>query len=306
MNANTMLDMGGLAFLDGDPLGLRELDESLAWKANGPLPDWLEDADIDGDESRDFELPPAMNLRPPSLTSVPDVATLVVEQSPIPPPVAPPAVVELPEPPATEVTAPPYHFDEPAPPVIEPPLVAELVETGPPPPPPEGSNEGLVNINELLRFVEEPPAPSAAEATPEIALPPPEPVAPAVARRYLSFDELIDARICLLAVVADRLWAIPFDRVAQVASRAAGERAVDLFEMQEGKKRRDKGVTIGFDSDAAVIVDRILGPRSLSWQSLAADSDAPAWMLAQTKVAGENVGLLDWEYLMESRSGFPA
>ena len=44
MSAMTMLYMGGLAFLEGDPLGLRELDESLVWKPNGPLPDWLDGA----------------------------------------------------------------------------------------------------------------------------------------------------------------------------------------------------------------------------------------------------------------------
>ncbi len=262
MSATTMLDMGGLAFLDGDPLGLRDLDESLAWNANGPLPDWLDGTDDEDEDDCDLNPPAARCLRPP--------------------------------------TPVPHHSDRPAPSHIEPPLIAELVDTGPPTTIPEPADDDLVSIEDLFRDTDEPSTPpivAEQAASPPVAEPKREPIVSVAARRFLSFDELIDARLCLLAVVADRLWAIPFDRVVHVTSRPTDGRAVDVFERQEGRKRRTNGVTIGFDTDVAVIVDRILGPRTLAWEPPAANSDCPAWMIAQVDVAGETVGLLDWESL---------
>ena len=277
MSATTMLDLGGLACLDGDPLGLRELELSLAWNATGPLPDWLDGTD---DDDLDLELPtdklllqpaPAPNATEPKRDRESSPTELSVADQPLE---APPAIV------------------------VEPPLIAELVETGPTAN--SEPNKDLVSIDELLGLDDE--AQESAPVAGQAALAPvPEPARdlnrPVVRPRFLSIDELIDARLCLLAAVADRLWAIPFDRIVSVTGPQTDDEAIDLFERQEGKRRRQPGVSIRFDSDVVLIVDRILGPRSLAWELLAANSNGPEWMVAQTNVAGETVGLLDWESL---------
>lgn len=45
MTESTMVAPGGFFFLDGDPLGVRTSEERLAWRNEGPLPEWLDGAD---------------------------------------------------------------------------------------------------------------------------------------------------------------------------------------------------------------------------------------------------------------------
>lgn len=505
MNQKTMLDMGGLAFLEGDPLGLRELEERLVWNPSGPLPDWLDDADLDSDL---IEFPFASSKLPPPpvppmrLSRESDLAPTPVVMAPNPPASQPlaPAVIPAPipapalhvEPVAAEPVASEPVAAEPEPaasepaashPIVSEPVIfvpvdselvdfepvvfepvaseAELVvpepelaesapetsaletsepvaaepgeaesvpaepiaaessaaesapevsndpsaepsssasigpsadnpdliasklaftggdmpepedstpppilpvmrppavivnsphEPGPPAPSlidqtplaaqlieedelapfhdpdsedaladtsrddysaeysPENSATGLRSIDEILRFVAEPPqtvpttvtvptpAPSA-DSPPE--LPPPEeeltPAPPPLpARRVLGFDELIDFRLCLLAEIAGQAWAVPLDRVTTVGRRRAAD-AIDLYERFEGRPRRGEWAAITFDNDHTLLVDRILGPRSLAWEPLPAETDAPDWALAETILAGDSIRLLDWE-----------
>lgn len=200
MTAKTMLDLGGLAFLEGDPLGLRDLEESLAWQANGPLPDWLEGAEPFEEDSELFS---------------------GAEEPAVGQPASKPVEVPVP-------------------------------------------NSGNVGV---------------------------------AARRHLSTDELNGARLCLLTSVDGKLWAVPFENVTQVA-RDAAAKAIDLCERLEGKKRHEAGIAVNFENDTALIVDRIVGPRSFDW--LPPGGDDPVWVLARTELAEQSVGLLDWQALTTS------
>jgi hypothetical protein len=183
----------------------------------------------------------------------------------------------------------------PAPPQA--PLVAELIETGPPPVF-KAPADGLISIDEIVCFLEQPvvaPPPSERD---EVHAPKTGNVVVA-SRRQLSSDEWNGARLCLLTSVAGQMWAVPLEKVAQVARHAATN-AFDLYERLEGKKRREPGMAVHFENDTALIVDYTIGPRSLAWAPLPAGCEEPTWVLARAELAGQTAGLLDWRALITS------
>ena len=295
MSEKTMLDLNANIVLEGDPLGLRAIEESLAWRAAGQLPDWLDEDRFDDNEMSSDDSPSGEVIRSAPVGADSSSASAVrPERDTF-------AVLELPDsPPAVAI-----HSIAPAvtaPSLVKPPEDSRLTR-----PPSDAASNDLVSINDILRFVDEAPAsrPVIFEA-PAAAVPPPAPVAaastpapPAVSRRAVTFEDLLDARLCLLASVAESLWAVPLDRIVAVTSTPKGSKVFDLHLRQEGKKRRGATMSIVLDTDVAVIVDRVLGPRSFAWDSLPAKCDAPHWELARTSVGGEAVGLLDWQALAD-------
>jgi hypothetical protein len=242
MSAKTMLDMGGLAFLDGDPLGLRELEESLAWQANGPLPQWLDGADPDNEDNvhthristAKAATRPAADHEVPSATA----AALSLKST---------LSVHLPP---ANVTVPDVN------------LPAESAD---------------VESAACVTFDDSPAESSAPSARRDVA------------------------RLALVASAAGRLWAIPLERVARVAPHQDGQKAIDLSERLDGKKRSQPGLAIVLDDKTTIVVDHILGPRTLQWRPRL--NDGPKWALAHAIVDGEAVGLLDCDGLGSTTSG---
>ena len=305
MSEKTMLDMGGVAFLDGDPLGLRQLEEELVWNPTGPLPEWLAGADLDDDDDSFVGLAvPLRSTNPPahepvevskSESKAPTIPELLL---PLPPIEEPSRLLDDPiEAPTDAEQSIAAAVPKPPPAMASEPLVAELVETGPMP---EPGVDGLMSINDLLRFVEEPTPPTEepAAAVPTIAPIAETPTAPVEsipvplpARRMLDVDEMLEARFCLLASVVDRLWAIPLDRIERVT--AAVTDAVDLRELQERKRRRKPGIAVVLDHGGAIIVDEIRGPRTLAWEPPSDDDPPPLQPLARASLGADLVDLLD-------------
>lgn len=224
MTAKTMLDLGGLAIVDGDPLGLHELEESLAWQANGPLPDWLDGADPDEEDDGLVQIGPSPSVKP--------------------------------------------------------------------------ALDGLISIDEIVCHLDGPDIP--APVSESIENPSNMGTRIGTERRLLSIDEWNEATLCLLTTAAGQLWAVPFHQVVQVARQSAAAKEVDLFERLEGKQRRQAGYAIIFEDELALIVDSILGPRTLNWAPLPGGSGEPVWVLARTQFAEHSVGLLDWQTLAAS------
>lgn len=297
-----MLDLDAPMVLEGDPLGLRALEEAIAWRGDGPLPDWLDgtdledpDADLDAARLDQTNDPPSLADELPASGVIPSTGKTY-------------AVLDLPELPPVVAIESPCAVRPAAPPLSQPPAsVVEASASAAAVTP----AEDLVSINDILRFVDDasfpdskadvPAAPSVPQAPPPLAtaLPAQTPAEAVAARRFVSFEELLDARQCLLTAVANDLWAIPLDRIVAVTRNARSGRVIDLHERQEGKPRRGKAMSIVLDNDTVLLVDRVLGPRSFGWDSLPSGSKAPLWQLAQTAIGGETVGLLDWETLVD-------
>jgi hypothetical protein len=376
MIANTMLDMGALALLYGDPLGLREIEESLAWQQNGPLPYWLDDADLEDDETLPSETPSTdgrqvdgvsaprdriskepiadeqrrvvgvspprevasketpstptpVSFTPASLTlfkptpvftpfpigslrtqsgplSVPLGAIFDVFDPPPPCKAAPlhpssPAEVKsalVAEPPPQIIIAPACPAPAQAPSLLNPCPPRPEAHSAPAPPPTTPAQD-ILSTDSIVALIDDSAAPvtEVARKTPSAAGAAVDPVVAPAARRFMPFVDLASARFCLLTSAAGQLWALPLERIVKVAGTGQGK-TVDLYERLEAKKRRQAGVAIIFDNDAALVVDAVLGPRSLSWKPLSGDRDVPNWRIANATIAGESVGLLDWELLL--------
>jgi hypothetical protein len=300
MSEKTMLDLNANIVLEGDPLGLRAIEDSLTWRSTGNLPDWLDEDPFDDNQMSSDDSPSGEENRPASGNADSNQASAVrPERDTF-------AVLDLPDsPPAVAIQSPAPAVTAPS--LVKPPEDDSRLTR----PPSDAAGNDLVSINDILRFVDEAPAskpvifeaPAAAVAPPAPVSAPPHPAPPVappvVSRRAVTFEDLLDARLCLLAGVADRLWAVPLDRIVAVTSTPKGSKALDLHLRQEGKKRRGATMSIVLDTDMALVVDRVLGPRSFAWEALPAKCDAPTWELARAIVGGEAVGLLDWQALAD-------
>jgi len=272
-----MLDPGGFAFLDGDPLGLRELEESLVWQTNGPLPDWL-----DGAEPNDEYC----NLTATAATPISKSAPAVADATPLG------HCQETSITPAPAEAAPPS-----ASPRRDAPLVAEHVASGTTPLLFQAPADGLLSIDEIVRFVESPASTKPVEAVAGEAL---FEMPVAGRRRRLSADEGNEASLCLLLSAARQLWAVPLVHVAQVARPTETNTAIDLYERLEGRKRRDAGIAVTFENSAVLIVDQLIGTRTLNWAPQPQSAAEPDWVLGRAELGDQAAFLLDWQLLTTS------
>jgi hypothetical protein len=103
-----------------------------------------------------------------------------------------------------------------------------------------------------------------------------------------------------LLSAARQLWAVPLVHVAQVARPTETSTAIDLYERLEGRKRRDAGIAVTFENNAVLIVDQIIGTRSLSWAPQATSADEPDWALGRAELGEQSAFLLDWQLLTTS------
>jgi len=177
------------------------------------------------------------------------------------------------------------------------PLVDELVASTPAPVLFQAPADGLLSIDEIVRFVEAPAGTKPVETAAGEALL----ETPVVQRRrQLSAEDWNEASLCLLLSAARQLWAVPLAHVAQVTRPTKSSTAMDLYERLEGRKRRDAGIAVTFENNAILIVDQLIGTRSLSWAPLATSADERDWVLGRAELGEQSAFLVDWQLLTTS------